>query len=267
MLISVITTIKDDPLGIYATIKSVINQSIFSNIEYIIVDASIKKKTTNIIVDLIKKKNIKLIKSKDNNLYRGLNMGIRASTGKYIGIINSGDIYYSHNILKYISSIISKNPSVNLIYGNLYYFNSFNIVREWNIKTQNFNTIDPLKIPHPTAFIKKDIFIKNKYYSVNYKISSDLDFFLKSKKNFDKRNFYINKYFIYMKEGGLSTSARTVLIKIFEDISILFFYYSLFFIYFYLKKVFIKIPGFFSLKNEHKLYNRFLARLIEVSRK
>ena len=56
MLISVITTIKDDPLGIYATIKSVINQSIFSNIEYIIVDASIKKKTTNIIVDLIKKK-------------------------------------------------------------------------------------------------------------------------------------------------------------------------------------------------------------------
>ena len=56
MLISIITTIKDDPLGIYATIKSVINQSIFSNIEYIIVDGSIKKKTTNIIVDLIKKK-------------------------------------------------------------------------------------------------------------------------------------------------------------------------------------------------------------------
>ena len=58
MLISIITTIKDDPLGIYATIKSVINQSIFSNIEYIIVDGSIKKKTTNIIVDLIKKKTL-----------------------------------------------------------------------------------------------------------------------------------------------------------------------------------------------------------------
>jgi hypothetical protein len=267
MLISIITTIKDDPLGIYATIKSVINQSIFSNIEYIIVDGSIKKKTTNIIVDLIKKKNIKLIKSKDNNLYKGLNIGIRASTGKYIGIINSGDIYYSNNILKYISRIISKNPSVNIIYGNLYYFNSFKIVRSWNIKTQNFSKIDPLKIPHPAAFIKKDIFIKNKNYSENYKISSDLDFFLKSKQDLDKRNLYINKHLIYMKDGGLSTNLKTIAIKIIEDISILFFYYSLFFFYFYIKKVFIKIPGFILFNKQYKIYKRFIARFMEVLRK
>lgn len=267
MLISIITTIKDDHLGIYSTIKSVINQSIFSNIEYIIVDASIKKKTTNIIVDLIKKKNIKLIKSKDNNLYQGLNMGIMASTGKYIGIINSGDIYYSNNILKYISSIIRKNPSVNLIYGNLYYFNSFKIVRSWNIKTQNFSTIDPLKIPHSAAFIKKDIYIKNKNYSENYKISSDLDFFLKSKQDLDKRNLHINKHFIYMKEGGLSTNLKTITVKIFEDISILFFYYSLFFFYFYIKKILIKIPGFILFKDQLKIYQRLIDRLAEVLRK
>ena len=44
MDISIVTTVKDDPLGVYPTIKSVLNQSIFSNIEYIIVDASKKKK-------------------------------------------------------------------------------------------------------------------------------------------------------------------------------------------------------------------------------
>lgn len=267
MLISIITTIKDDPLGIYATIKSVINQSIFSNIEYIIVDASMKKKTTKIIVDLIKKKNIKLIKREDSNLYEGLNVGIRASTGKYIGIINSGDIYYSNSILKYISNLISKNPSANLIYGNLYYFNSFRITREWNIKAQNFSAVDPLKIPHPTAFIRKDIFIKNKYYSENYKISSDLDFFLKSKKDFDKRNLYLNKYLIYMRDGGLSTNINRIPIKIFEDISILFFNYSLFFIYFYLKKIFIKLPGFISLAKGSKIFNHLVVRLKEVLRK
>ena len=56
MYISIITTIKDDSLGIYPTIKSILNQSIYSNIEYIIVDASRKKKTSMIIADLIKKK-------------------------------------------------------------------------------------------------------------------------------------------------------------------------------------------------------------------
>lgn len=265
MLISIITTIKDDPLGIYATIKSVINQSIFSKIEYIIVDSSIKKKTTNIIGDLIKKKNIKFIKSKDSNLYEGLNLGIRASTGKYIGIINSGDIYYSNNTLKYISSIISKRPSANLIYGNLYYFNSFRITRDWNINTKNFSVIDPLKIPHPTAFIKKNTFIKNKYYSENYKISSDLDFFLKSQQDLNMRNLYLNKYFIYMKEGGLSTNINRIPIKIFEDLSILFYNYSFFFIYFYLKKILIKLPGLIPLKKRGNIYNRLLFRLEEVS--
>ena len=78
MDISIVTTVKDDPLGIYATIKSVINQSIFSNIEYIIVDASKKKETTKIIGELIKKKNVKYIKSSDNNFYTGIKIGIKA---------------------------------------------------------------------------------------------------------------------------------------------------------------------------------------------
>jgi len=51
MDISIVTTVKDDSLGIYPTIKSVINQSIFSNIEYIIVDASKKKKLRRSLVN------------------------------------------------------------------------------------------------------------------------------------------------------------------------------------------------------------------------
>ena len=107
MDISIVTTVKDDPLGIYPTIKSVINQSIFGNIEYIIVDASTKKKTTKIIAELIKKKNVKYIKSSDNNLYTRINIGIRASKGKYIGILNAGDIYFSNNVLKHVLKIVN----------------------------------------------------------------------------------------------------------------------------------------------------------------
>jgi hypothetical protein len=266
MDISIVTTVKDDSLGIYPTIKSVINQSIFGNIEYIIVDASTKKKTTKIIAELIKKKNIKYIKSSDNNFYTGIKIGIRASKGKYIGILNAGDIYFSNNVLKNVLKIVSDHPSINLISGNLIYFNSHQITRVWGLHVKSLSRIEPFKIPHPASFIKKDVLIKNQYYSSNYKISSDLDFFLKSKRDLSMRNIYVNENFIFMREGGLSTNLLKIPIKIFEDFSILFFHYSIFFVFFYLKKIAIKLPGFFFIKNK-KYYNILLERLLEISKK
>ena len=266
MDISIVTTVKDDPLGIYPTIKSVINQSIFSNIEYIIVDASKKQKTTKIIAELIKKKNVKYIKSSDNNLYTGIKIGIKASKGKYIGILNAGDIYFSNNVLKDVLKIASNHPLINLISGNLIYFNSYQITRIWALNIKSLSRIDLFKIPHPACFIKKDILIQNQYYSSNYKISSDLDFFLKSKRDFSMQNMYLDKNFIFMREGGLSTSLLKMPMKIFEDISILFSYYSIFFLFFYLKKIVIKIPGFFIIQKK-KYYNILLERLLEISKK
>jgi glycosyltransferase involved in cell wall biosynthesis len=266
MDISIITNVKDDPLGIYPTIKSVISQSIFGNIEYIIVDASTQKKTAKIIAELIKKKNVKYIKSSDNNLYTGLKIGIRASKGKYIGILNAGDIYFSNNVLEHVLKIAINHPSTNIISGNLVYFDSHQITRVWRLNIKSLRRIDPFKIPHPACFIKKDILIQNQYYSTNYKISSDLDFFLKSKRDLSMRNIYLNKNFIFMKEGGLSTNLLKLPIKIFEDFSILFSHYSIFFIFFYLKKIAIKLPGLFFF-DKKKYYNILLERLLEISKK
>ena len=266
MDISIVTTVKDDSLGIYPTIKSVINQSIFSNIEYIIVDSSNKKKTTKIIGELIKKKNVKYIKSSDNNFYTGIKIGIKASKGKYIGILNAGDIYFSNNVLKDVLKIASNHPLINLISGNLIYFNSYEITRMWKLSIKSLSRIDPFKIPHPACFIKKDILIQNQYYSSNYKICSDLDFFLKSKRDFSMKNIYVNKNFIFMREGGLSTSLLKMPIKTFEDLSILFSHYSIFFVFFYLKKIVIKIPGLFIISKK-KYYNILLERLLEISKK
>jgi hypothetical protein len=266
MEISIVTTVKDDPLGIYPTIKSVINQCIFANIEYIIVDASTKKKTTKIIAELIKKKKVKYIKSSDNNLYTGIKIGIRASKGKYIGILNAGDIYYSNNVLKHVLKIAINHPSTNLISGNLIYFDSYQITRIWNLSLKNLSRIDPFKIPHPACFIKKDILIQNQYYSTNYKISSDLDFFLKSQRDFSMRNIYLNKNLIFMREGGLSTNLLKMPIKLFEDFSILFAHYSIFFLFFYVKKIAIKLPGLLFIQKK-KYYNILLERLLEISKK
>ena len=115
MEISIITTVKNNPTGIYTTIKSIIRQSIFNQIEYIIVDASNDKITTRIIKKLIKNYKIKYFFSKDQNLYTGINKGIKKATGNFIGILNSGDIYYHDRILEKVKNKINKKKKYKLI--------------------------------------------------------------------------------------------------------------------------------------------------------
>ena len=51
-----------------------------------------------------------------------------------------------------------------------------------------------------------------------------------------KNYFYLNKNIVYMKSGGLSTSKKNFLKKLIEDLSILFKYFGIFFLYIYFKK-------------------------------
>ena len=76
----------------------------------------------------------------------------------------------SNNVLKDVLKFASNQPSINLISGNLIYFNSYEITRIWMLSIKSLSRIDPFKIPHPACFIKKDILIQNQYYSNNYKI-------------------------------------------------------------------------------------------------
>lgn len=266
MRISIVTTVKNDHLGIYQTIKNILLQTIFQDIDYVIVDASTDNITSLVIKNLIfKKNNIQYIKTNDNNIYEGINTGVRFCKGDYIGILNSGDIYINNNILKNIVKKVKKK-NYNLICANLIYFNSYFIPRVWNLKPIKHNKVDVFKIAHPTVFVNKNIFAKKNLYSTKYFISSDFDFFLKNNALFQNKSLYINKYIIFMKDGGLSTRLSKISIKIFEDMSILFENYSLFFLFFYAKKILIKLPLFFNFK-KNKYYELLLSRFNLLAKK
>ena len=269
MHLSIITTVKNDSIGIYATIKSVLNQDFFRNVEYIIVDASSKNNVSLIINDLIKIKNfknIKYIKSKDKNFYEGLNKGIKTARGTHIGILNSGDVYYSKSVLKTVSKKIQKTPLVNIIFGKVIFFSIGGVIRRW-VEKKAYTNISPFLLAHPACFIRKNILAKYNYYSTEYDISADFNFFVDAIKDLSTSFFYINKNITFMKVGGLSTSFLKLPIKIFEDLSILFKNYSLFFIFFYIKKILIKLPGIFFLTNKSTYYRILQARFFEISKK
>ena len=138
--------------------------------------------------------------------------------------------------------------------GNIAFYKKYQkkilISRNWSYKIKDFNLLTIFKIPHPSIFIKKNILKKINTYNVNYKISSDLDFFLKLTKLKDLNFIYINSYFLLMKVEGLSTNRRFITKKITEDLKILFKYYSFFSIILYLYKIIIKIQSFFIIKKK-----------------
>ena len=106
MKFSLITVVKNDKLNIHKTINSIQKQK-YKNFEFIIIDGKSKDGTT----EIIKKKNrrfkkLKHIIRKDENLYDGLNYGIRKSIGKYIVILHSGDKFFSKNTLEIINKKI-----------------------------------------------------------------------------------------------------------------------------------------------------------------
>ena len=113
MKFSIITVVKDNKFQISKTINSIQNQ-IFKNFEFIIIDGKSKDGTTEEIK--IKSKSFKKLKHiirKDKNLYDGLNYGIKISNGKYIVVLHSGDIFFSRNTLEIINKNISNFDAIS----------------------------------------------------------------------------------------------------------------------------------------------------------
>ena len=249
-LLTIITVVKNDKENILNTINSVLKQT-SNEFEYLIYDGC-STDGTSTILKKIKSKKIKYIRKKDINLYDAINKSISYARGKYITLLHSGDLYPNKNHIKKLTKILSKKP--DLVSGNIAFYKKYQkkilISRNWSYKIKDFNLLTIFKKPHPSNFIKKNILKKINTYNVNYKISSDLDFFLKLTKLKDLNFIYINSYFLLMKVEGLSTNRRFITKKITEDLKILFKYYSFFSIILYLYKIIIKIPSFFILKKK-----------------
>ena len=206
MKISIITVTLNSEETIRDTLNSVISQT-YKNIEHIIVDGG-SNDGTNKILKKYKYNKSKVFIKKNFGIYKSINFGIKNSSGDYVCILNSDDIFQSNDIIKNLVKIFSKNKKINIFLGNVAYFRNSDYYRisrfysclgfrTWKMKLG-------LMPPHPGSFIKRKIYLNNALYNENFKIAADFELFLRlfviKRINFR----LINKTIVRMRSGGIS---------------------------------------------------------------
>jgi glycosyltransferase involved in cell wall biosynthesis len=199
-MISIITVVLNGEKTIKQTLESVCNQS-FLPLEYIVVDGLSTDSTLKIVREyMVKYSFIKLISEKDDGMYDAMNKGIRSAKGELIGIINSDD-WYEPNALEKMSEAFLKNGS-GVYYGILRYISN---EKEFYLERSNPDFLFQQMIPHPSTFVSADIYKEYGIFNLDYKISSDLELFIRYSLN--EINFYpLDHIIANFRIGGASST-------------------------------------------------------------
>lgn len=204
MKVSIITVVYNNEKTIADAIESVQSQT-YKNIEHIIIDGKSSDNTLRII-NQHKSPSTRIFSEPDKGIYDAMNKGIKLATGDLVGILNSDDIYSDDEVIFDIVSKLEENPGINMIYGNLVYVETNNvmkIVRKWNSKAYSDNFFENGNVPpHPTLFVKKCIYQTCGLFNIKFRLAADYDFMLRSFKKVGNTSMYFPRLMVRMRLGG-----------------------------------------------------------------
>ena len=204
MKYSIITVNFNNKEGLRKTIESVIHQT-FRDFEFIIIDGG----STDGSVDVLKEYDSKIdfwISEPDGGIYQGMNKGIKKATGEYLNFMNSGDCFYSTDILEKVSSY---HFNADFIVGKDYHYNNETHQGHASIQPPRTTMIHffVATLDHQSSFIKRELFT-NSLYDESHRLVSDWIFFTEKIVKEGKQVQFIPDIICRREEGGLSEQQR-----------------------------------------------------------
>lgn len=160
--INIVTINLNNKSGLERTIKSVINQSFFDKINYIIIDGGSIDGSLDII-DRYKDYLSYYVSEKDNGIFNAMNKGVSFCNGEYVQFLNSGDNLHNSYVIERIYDELTED----VVYGNMLVdpFGDRTLITKYDFFGDWF-------MPHPSTFTKVEL-LKEKPLSEKYKIISD----------------------------------------------------------------------------------------------
>ena len=178
-LFSIITVVYNGEKTLEETILSVLAQS-YTSVEYIIIDGASRDGT----VDIIKKYEDKIsywVSEADKGIYDAMNKGVLASKGEIVGIVNADDTLYP-DTLKNVQELMQLHD-LDYTYGSIHLMDEKSIVVGETTSMSQEEIADKkyidMPFPHPSLFVKREVYEKIGLFNTAFRLSSDYDFVLR----------------------------------------------------------------------------------------
>ncbi len=219
-----------------------------TDIEYIVVDGGSTDGTQE-LVRSFGDKVATFISEPDHGIYDAINKGFAKSSGEVVGLLHADDMFAGPETIEKIVQQF-RTSQCDAMYGDLQYVHRSNpsrVIRQWNSGPFLPGMISRGWMPpHPTLFIRREVFLKHGPYNLRYKTAADYDFMLRILKDNQLRIGYLPEVLVRMRMGGASNRGLGELIrKSREDMLIMKSHQLPFPLFALLSKNFSKISQFF----------------------
>ena len=178
-ILSLITINFNRKSDLEATFGSVLTQTARSRFEYVVIDGG----STDGSAEQIVARQDQLdywVSERDGGIYPAMNKGIRAAKGRYLLFLNAGDTLCDPQAMEEAlpeiqegdTDIVSFALQIEQTYGGY----------ERYVPPQHptFSHFVQNSLPHPSTFIKRDLFLRYGLYDESLRIASDWKFFVEA---------------------------------------------------------------------------------------
>lgn len=207
MKVSVITVSFNSVNTIENTINSVNSQK-YTDLEYLVIDGASTDGTIEVLNEYSDSID-KLIVENDSGIYDAMNKGIEMAEGEIIGILNSDDIYTDDKVLGDIVDIF-RSAKCDACYADLEYVDvndTAKIIRRWRAgEYKEGEFYKGWMPPHPTVFIKKEVYAKYGKFNLSLGTAADYEILLRFFHVHNIKVEYIPRTIVKMRTGGASNA-------------------------------------------------------------
>lgn len=180
MILSIITICYNNAEGLRQTLASVAAQTC-KEFEHVVVDGASTDGSADIVREYAEsaEHSVVWVSEPDKGIYNAINKGMRMSSGDYIQVLNSGDIYASDDAVEHMIKALHEKGEPEFLYGNMIRRHPDGTVDgksgevEYSLRQYYQSTMN-----HDCCWIHRSLFEKYGYYDESLRIVSDWKWFL-----------------------------------------------------------------------------------------
>lgn len=177
--------------------------------EYIVVDGGSTDGTLEVIAPWRDRVDV-LISEPDEGLYDGMNKGIAAATGDFVGVLNSDDLYADVEVLAKVARRLQESGADGL-YGDLVYVDRVDtsrVTRKWVSGVYREGAfLQGWMPPHPTFFARREAFERWGGFNLALKSAADYELMLRFIHKHGLQVAYLPEVMVRMRVGGMSNAS------------------------------------------------------------